>query len=61
VTLPFPKNHLNLAASARLLMSIQLFGSLLLLAAFTEKPAKTEDVRPVRVLVLAPSDAKNQV
>lgn len=40
-------------------MSIQLFGSLLLLAACTEKPAKTEDVRPVRVLVVAPSDAKN--
>ena len=61
MTLPFPKNRLNLVAGARLLISIQLFGSLLLLAACTEKPVKTEDVRPVRVLVVAPSDAKNQV
>lgn len=61
MTLPFPKNQLNLVAGARLLISIQLFGSLLLLAACTEKPAKTEDVRPVRVLVVAPSGAKTQV
>ena len=61
MTLPFPKNQLNLVAGARLLISIQLFGSLLLLAACTEKPAKTEDVRPVRVLVVAPSGTKTQV
>lgn len=61
MTLPFPKNQLNLVAGARLLISIQLFGSLLLLAACTEKPAKTEDVRPVPVLVVAPSGSKTQV
>lgn len=61
MTLPIPKNRRNLKSGAKSLMSIPLFGAVLLLAACTEKPAKTEDIRPVRVLVVAPSGANNQV
>jgi hypothetical protein len=43
------------------LISISLFGGILLLVACTDKPAKTEDIRPVRVMVVAPSGAKHQV
>ena len=61
MTLPFPKNRRNFKSGAKSLMSIPLFGGMLLLAACTDKPAKTEDIRPVRVLVVAPSGANNQV
>jgi RND family efflux transporter MFP subunit len=43
------------------LISISLFGGILLMVACTDKPAKTEDIRPVRVMVVAPSGAKHQV
>jgi hypothetical protein len=42
------------------LISISLFGGILLLVACTDKPAKTEDIRPVRVMVVAPSGAKKR-
>ena len=61
MTLPFPKNRRNFLSGAKSLMSIPLFGGMLLLAACTDKPAKTEDIRPVRVLVVAPSGAKSQI
>jgi RND family efflux transporter MFP subunit len=61
VTLPFPENRRNFLSGAKSLMSIPLFGGMLLLAACTDKPAKTEDIRPVRVLVVAPSGAKSQI
>ncbi len=61
MTLPFPKNRRNFILGAKSLISIPLFGGIFLLAACTDKPAKTEDIRPVRVLVVAPSGAKSQI
>jgi RND family efflux transporter MFP subunit len=59
--LPLSKNRQDLMSGFKSLISISLFGGTLLLVACTDKPAKTEDIRPVRVMVVAPSGAKNQV
>jgi multidrug efflux system membrane fusion protein len=61
VSFPFPKNHQQVMSGLNSLISVPLLGGMLLLAACTDQPAKTEDIRPVRVLVVAPSGAKNQV
>ncbi len=57
----FQKNRPDRAPGVKSLVFVPLFGGLLLLTACTDKPAKTEDIRPVRVLVVAPAGAKNQV
>ena len=61
MSFPFPKNHQQVMSGLNSLISVPLLGGMLLLAACTDQPAKTEDIRPVRVLVVAPSGAKNQV
>ena len=61
MTLPLSKNRQHLMSGLKSLISISLFGGTLLLVSCTDKPAKTEDIRPVRVMVVAPSGAKNQV
>ena len=61
MTLPFPNKCPHVASRAKSLVLMPLFGGLVLLTACTDKPPKTEDIRPVRVLVVAPSGAKNQV
>ena len=61
MTLPFPNKRPHVASRAKSLVLMPLFGGLVLLTACTDKPPKTEDIRPVRVLVVAPSGAKNQV
>ncbi|MEO0315994.1 MAG: hypothetical protein RI928_2450 [Pseudomonadota bacterium] len=61
MTLPFPKTRQHHLSGLKSLISMSLSGAVLLLASCSEKPPKTEDIRPVRVLVVAPSGAKNQV
>ncbi len=61
MTFPFPKNRQHLMSGLQSLTSLSLFGSLFLLAACSDKPPKTEDVRPVRVMVVAPSGVKHQI
>ena len=61
MTLPFPNKCPRVASRVKSLVLMPLFGGLVLLTACTDKPPKTEDIRPVRVLVVAPSGAKNQV